>query len=104
MIRRRRPLDPRVRGAAGDESADDDAHATFLKLFLRLTTRTGEREEKRLNPVGEVRVRVFLKVQWGVSSLFCNTRREFASSFRRRRLSELRLPLRHFPVKILYPR
>jgi hypothetical protein len=82
VIRRRRPLDPRVRGAAGDESADDDAHATFLKLFLRLTTRTGEREEKRLNPVGEVRVRVFLKVQWGVSSLFCNTRREFASSFR----------------------
>ena len=74
----------------------------FSQLILKPPN--GEREEKRLNPVGEVRVRVFLEVQWGVSSLFCNTRREFASSFRRRRLSELRLPLRHFPVKILYPR
>jgi len=41
VIRRRRPLDPRVRGAAGDESADvgdesadDDAHATFFSNFL----------------------------------------------------------------------
>ena len=65
----------------------------FSQLILKPPN--GEREEKRLNPVGEVRVRVFLKVQWGVSSLFCNTRREFASSFGDG--SELRLPLRHFP-------
>ena len=55
----------------------------FSQLILKPPN--GEREEKRLNPVGEVRVRVFLKVQWGVSSLFCNTRREFAFPFRRRR-------------------
>ena len=65
----------------------------FSQLILKPPN--GEREEKRLNPVGEVRVRVFLKVQCGVSSLFCNTRREFASSFGDG--SELRLPLRHFP-------
>ena len=70
---------------------------TRMRHFSQLVLKppNGEREEKRLNPVGEVRVRVFLKVQWGVSSLFCNTRREFASSFGDG--SELRLPLRHFP-------
>jgi hypothetical protein len=31
----------------------------FSQLILKLTP-NGEREEKRLNPVGEVRVRVFL--------------------------------------------
>ena len=70
---------------------------TLMRHFSQLILKppNGELEEKRLNPVGEVRVRVFLKVQWGVSSLFCNTRREFASSFGDG--SELRLPLRHFP-------
>jgi hypothetical protein len=68
VIRRRRPLDPRVRGAAGDESADvgdksaddDAAISTFFSNFLSNSPPNGEREEKRLNPVGEVRVRVFL--------------------------------------------